>query len=179
MEKTAVIFVGIQASGKSMFYREKFGELVHVNLDTLKTRYQEKILFETCLHEGKSFVVDNTNPTRADRERYLPAARAFGFRTVGYYFQSSIDACVERNPMLEGKSVAYKNELLFQKGINYNELPSWQKRGIGVSFGEVEKMGFNPVRGESVVTKRRELVADYELPVGEDYREYVLKFLQS
>ena len=33
---------------------------------------------------------------------------------------------------LEGKSVSYKNELLFSRGINFDKLPSWQKRGIGV-----------------------------------------------
>lgn len=29
---------------------------------------------------------------------------------------------------LEGMSVAAKNELLFQHGINFNDLPRWQKR---------------------------------------------------
>ena len=78
---------------------------------------------------------------------------------------------------LESKSVSYKNELLFQKGINYNDLPSWQKRGMGVYFKDVDKEGFNPITNETVITKRRELVVDYELPIGEDYREFVLNFL--
>lgn len=80
---------------------------------------------------------------------------------------------------LEGKSVAYKNELLFQKGINYNELPSWQKRGIGVYFADVQKEGFNPVKKEKVITQRRELFVNYEIPLGEDYREFVLQFLDA
>lgn len=78
---------------------------------------------------------------------------------------------------LESKSVSYKNELLFQKGINYNDLPSWQKRGMGIYFKDVNKEGFNPITDETVITKRRELVVDYELPIGEDYREFVLNFL--
>ncbi|MDE7284807.1 MAG: hypothetical protein K2N85_14670 [Lachnospiraceae bacterium] len=78
---------------------------------------------------------------------------------------------------LEGKSVAYKNELLFQKGINYNELPSWQKRGIGVYFADVQKERFNQVKNEKVITQRRELFVDYEILLGEDYREFVLRFL--
>src|SRR5437762_1731561 len=32
---------------------------------------------------------------------------------------------------LSGMSVATKNELLFQHGINFNDLPNWQKRGTG------------------------------------------------
>ena len=78
---------------------------------------------------------------------------------------------------LEGKGVAFKNELLFQKGINYNDLPAWQKRGIGIYFADVPKEGYNPVTQEKVMTQRRELIADYELPVGEEYRKFVLYFL--
>ena len=33
---------------------------------------------------------------------------------------------------LTGRSVSQKNELLFQYGINFNDLPSWQKRGVGL-----------------------------------------------
>ena len=84
---------------------------------------------------------------------------------------------LEATKALEGKGVSYKNELLFQKGINYNELPSWQKRGIGVYFADVEKEGFNPVKQETVMTTRRELTVDYELPLGEEYREFILGFL--
>lgn len=80
---------------------------------------------------------------------------------------------------LEGKSVAYKNELLFQKGINYNDLPSWQKRGIGVYYRDVTKEGYNPVKEEKVVTQRRELFADYELPIGEEYRDFILRLLET
>ena len=79
--------------------------------------------------------------------------------------------------MLSGMSVPDKNELLFSKGINYNDLPAWQKRGVGVVFADVEKEGFNPVKQEKVITVRRELAVNYDLPLGEDYREYILKML--
>ena len=74
---------------------------------------------------------------------------------------------------LKGKGIAYKNELLFQREINYNDLPSWQKRGIGFFFSEEEREGFNPKTGEKVMTKRRVLMTDYELPIAQEYREYV------
>ena len=79
--------------------------------------------------------------------------------------------------MLEGMSVPDKNELLFAKGINYNDLPNWQKRGVGVSFRDVQKEGFNPMKQEKVFTVRRELTVDYDLPLGDDYRQYILKLL--
>ncbi len=79
--------------------------------------------------------------------------------------------------MLEGMSVPDKNELLFTKGINYNDLPDWQKRGVGVSFQDVQKEGFNPMKQEKVFTVRRELTVNYDLPLRDDYRQYILKLL--
>ncbi len=79
--------------------------------------------------------------------------------------------------MLEGMSVPDKNELLFSKGINYNDLPNWQKRGVGVSFQDVQKEGFNPMKQEKVLTVRRELTVNYDLPLGDDYRQYILRML--
>lgn len=81
--------------------------------------------------------------------------------------------------LLEGKSVAFKNELLFERGINYNELPSWQKRGMGVYWNTVEKEGYNPVTKQKTVAERRELYVDYELKIGEEYGEWVADFLQD
>ena len=80
---------------------------------------------------------------------------------------------------LEGKSVGYKNELLFQKGINYNDLPSWQKRGIGIYFRDIEKEGYNPVKDEKTVVTRRELFADFEIPYGDEYRTFILDIIDK
>ena len=81
--------------------------------------------------------------------------------------------------VLEGKSVTYKKEVLSQMGIVYEDLPSWQKMGMGIYYVDVEKEGFNPLTNASVLTKRRELLVDYELPTGEDYRNYILRFLNE
>lgn len=85
----------------------------------------------------------------------------------------------EATEMLEGKSVGFKNELLFSRGINFDKLPSWQKRGIGVYWDDVEKMGYNPITKQEVRTTRRELSVNYELPIGEEYAKYVLSFLKN
>lgn len=79
---------------------------------------------------------------------------------------------------LEGKSVAYKNELLFSRGINFDRLPSWQKRGIGIYWGNVEKSGFNPVTGQTTVALRRGLVVNDELPLGEQYGDMIATLLE-
>ena len=51
----------------------------------------------TCIETSQPFVVDNTNPTRAERAVYIQAAKDAGFRVVGYYFQSRVEDCKRRN----------------------------------------------------------------------------------
>ena len=102
--KIAVIFIGIPACGKTTFYKERFGELAHISLDELHTRNKESRLLTECIENERSFVVDNTNPTRADREKYITAAKAAGYTVVGYYFRSSIGESIERNAQRTGKA---------------------------------------------------------------------------
>ena len=99
-----VILIGMQASGKSTFVRQRlFDTHVRINLDMLRTRARERRLVEACIAAKQRFVVDNTNPTRADRERYVAVARAAGFRTVAYWFDVDAEECRKRNAEREGK----------------------------------------------------------------------------
>lgn len=103
MEKTMVLMIGIQGSGKSTFYHQYLaGDYVRVNLDTLKTRHREEQLVSECFREGKCFAVDNTNPTRADRQRYIPLAQYWGYKVVGYFMESKLQACIKRNNQRRG-----------------------------------------------------------------------------
>ena len=100
-----VIFIGLQGCGKSAFYKERFFRThVRINLDMLRTRHRERMIFEVCLRAGQPMVIDNTNPAPADRARYIPAARAAGFRVAGYWFESTIEECRARNEQREGKA---------------------------------------------------------------------------
>src|SRR5947209_4818962 len=63
----------------------------------LKTRHRERRFLQACVEIGQPFVVDNTNPTRAERVIYIQAAKEAGFRVVGYYFQSRVEDCKRRN----------------------------------------------------------------------------------
>jgi predicted kinase len=94
----AVILIGLQGAGKSTFYKECFFDThLRINLDMLKTRHRERRFLQACVETGQRFVVDNTNPTRADRAVYVQAAKQAGFRVIGYYFQSRVEDCKRRN----------------------------------------------------------------------------------
>jgi tRNA(His) 5'-end guanylyltransferase len=74
---------------------------------------------------------------------------------------------------LKGATVAQKNELLFQRGLNFNDLPSWQKRGVGLYWEDFEKASIDPRNQQEVVAIRRRIRQDSELPLGADYRTLV------
>lgn len=66
-------------------------------MDMLRTRHREKILFHACLESKTPTVIDNTNPTRAERAHYIQPARDAHFQVRGYYFQSKVEDCKRRN----------------------------------------------------------------------------------
>jgi len=93
-----IVFIGIQATGKSAFYRARFFDThIRINMDMLNTRHRESLLFHSCLEAKQPVVIDNTNPTIEDRRRYIEPARAAKFSVTGYYFQSAIDSALARN----------------------------------------------------------------------------------
>jgi tRNA(His) guanylyltransferase len=74
---------------------------------------------------------------------------------------------------LLGMSTAMKNELLFAQGINFNDLPLWQKRGVGLYWESYTKPGVDPRTGETTTAARRRIKRDLELPVRDEYVTFV------
>ena len=126
MPKTLVLMIGIQGSGKSTFYRKYLqSEYVHINLDTLKTRKKEADAIDECFKNGQSFAVDNTNPSKRDRQRYIPSAKFNGYRIIGYFMESKIKDCIERNNKRIG--IACVPEEAIAATSNKLEMPSYDE----------------------------------------------------
>ena len=70
---------------------------------------------------------------------------------------------------LKGVSVAERNELLFRHGLNFNDVPAWQKRGSAVRWERVEEAGVDPRTGSPTVSRRRRAFVDHELPMKDAY----------
>lgn len=85
----------------------------------------------------------------------------------------------EAMSMLNAKSLAYKNELLFQRGINFNELPLWQRRVVGMHWETYEKPGYDPIRDAQVVAVRRRVKIDEELPMKNGYETFICSILDA
>lgn len=106
-----ILFTGLQAAGKSTFYRACFetqGGYIYVSKDRLrnnpKPERRQRQLIAEALAAGRSVVVDNTNPTEADRGPLLALGKEYGATLSGYYFEPAVGASLERNRQREGKA---------------------------------------------------------------------------
>ena len=103
-----VILIGLPASGKSTFYRERFaGTHDHVSKDLMRNAArpqtgQQKAV-AASLAGNRSVVVDNTNPTRAARAAILALARQYGASTAAYYFETAAVDALRRNRLRQGR----------------------------------------------------------------------------
>jgi predicted kinase len=100
----AVILIGVQGAGKTAFYRDRlFHTHVRLGLDVVRTRDRERTLMKACIEAKQPFAIDNTNILRADRTPYIQAARAAGFRVIGYFVRVELKAAIARNRSRTGK----------------------------------------------------------------------------
>jgi len=66
-----------------------------------------------------------------------------------------------------------KIELLSDYGIDYNDVPKWQKRGIGLYFITGSVYTHNPKTGRKVLVYRNLLEVKEDLSYQKDYRDFI------
>lgn len=102
-----VILSGLQASGKSTFRRRRFPDHVVVSKDLMRNNRRrerrQRQLVEEALGDGRSVVVDNTNPTEDERRPLVEIGRRLGARVVAYHFVPDMEASVTRNAARSGR----------------------------------------------------------------------------
>jgi predicted kinase len=97
-----VLLCGIQASGKTHFYVDRFLQThVRISRDLLRTEHRERRFLELCLETRQRFVVDKTNATPEHRGPYIERARAAQFRVVGYVIEVAPREAIARNAQRE------------------------------------------------------------------------------
>ena len=108
MQLECVILIGLPGAGKSSLYREKF-DATHVPVskdlwpNATKREDRQRQLIEEALASGKSVVIDNTNPTIAERATLIAIARTHGARVIGYFFDVNTRTAVARNAERTGR----------------------------------------------------------------------------
>lgn len=100
-----LLFCGLQGSGETTFYNRHFATThLRISMDMLKTRRREWTILDACLRSGQRCVVDNTNPTAAERAPYVAAAHVHHFTAIAYYFSAPTVLCLARNATRAGKA---------------------------------------------------------------------------
>jgi predicted kinase len=104
-----IVFTGLQASGKTSFYREHFAAThAHVSKDAWpnarKKEQRQRRLIDEHLRAGRSVVVDNTNPTPVERAPLVELARAHGARVHCYAFVITVEESLRRNAERTGRA---------------------------------------------------------------------------
>jgi predicted kinase len=94
----AIIFVGLQGSGKTTYFYKQFSKThQHISRDVQKTFERELALMRDCLAAGRSFVIDDTNATPVSRAVLIREARAAGYRVVACFFDTPVRTAIGRN----------------------------------------------------------------------------------
>lgn len=142
----AIIFIGLQGSGKTTFFRERFFDThLRLNLDMLRTRHRESILLKACLDGKAKFVIDNTNTLAEERARYIQPAKQAQFKIVGYYFLPDVPGCLRRNAARAG-SASVPDKAILGKRKQLQE-PSFDE-----GFDELHHVEIPPGNGGFLVT---------------------------
>jgi tRNA(His) 5'-end guanylyltransferase len=156
LEKTISLSAGLASAALSL----AFGTRVHFDSRAILAAEDEQ-------------VVDYFRWRQADATRCALNGWAYWtLRKAGRSVRQATTA-------LKGRGMAAKNELLFQAGINFNELPLWQRRGTGLSWEWYEREGYNPKLDQKVVTTRKRIKVDRELPMGEAYAALLGRLIQA
>lgn len=100
----AIIFIGIQGSGKSTVYKEYFFDShLRISMDLLNTRNKERKLMEYARAVQQKVVIDNTNPTASERKRYINWFKEKKYEVLAYFFEPNLERSLDWNSQRTGK----------------------------------------------------------------------------
>ncbi|KAI6654898.1 Sodium-independent sulfate anion transporter-like [Oopsacas minuta] len=131
-EQELILLVGCQASGKSSFYREHLAAngYIHISQDILKSRDKCLLSTEQLLTAGKNVVIDNTNPDRATRSRYIQLAKKCNVPVRVFWLVTSIDHCRHNNLFRQLTDNSKSHQNIDDRVLNIYQSPDYLRRLI-------------------------------------------------
>ena len=140
VRRAVVILMGIPASGKSSFCERYLSEDTRINLDTLKTRHQEDLALAKAFAKQQTMVIDNTKVTKAERAKYMSLARENNYSVVGFFLQSVVRDCIERNNRREGTAKVPAQAIAAKS--NQLEIPDYKEGFDKLYYVRINKNDF-------------------------------------
>ncbi|MGI5347713.1 AAA family ATPase [Streptomyces sp. CA-250714] len=103
------VLVGLQAAGKSTFYRQHLAGHTLVSKDrfprSARRKQQRQLrLIDEALSAGQAVAVDNTNPSPREWTPLVLLGRSHGARVTAYWFPPDLAASLRRNAAREGRA---------------------------------------------------------------------------
>ncbi|NHQ85041.1 guanylyltransferase [Iodobacter sp. HSC-16F04] len=81
------------------------------------------------------------------------------------------------NSLIESKSSEEKKNILLNRGIDFENLPLWQKRGVGLYWDQEEIKGYNPIKNTETISNRTVIKTELELASHEEYSKFMDRLL--
>ncbi|XP_011635937.1 uncharacterized protein F21D5.5 isoform X1 [Pogonomyrmex barbatus] len=140
-QQEVVLMVGSPGSGKSHFAKNYLKEYKYVNRDTLGSWQKCIAAVQQYLIEGKSIVVDNTNPDPASRQRYIDIAKKRNILVRCFVMTTSIEHAKHNNKFRELTDPSHIpiNEIIINSYVK-NYVPPTLEEG----FKEIVEINFVP-----------------------------------
>lgn len=143
-EQEMIIFIGSPGAGKSTFWNNYLKDYVRVNNDTLKTKEKCMKVARQALNEGKSCVIDNTNPDATTRARYTSIAEELKVPCRAFLFDIEKNICMHNNE--QRKVNSHRNH--FSKKVSnviiHTFFKKLEKPSTEEGFSEVKTIKFIP-----------------------------------
>lgn len=138
------MLVGCPSSGKTSLRERYFTPhgYVTVNRDTLGTQDKCVSIALDSLRQGKSVVIDNTNPSKANRKLYIDTAKKHGVPVRCIYLNVNRELAMHLNYFRQNHSKGAKRRVplvgyrVYEKNF---ELPT-----VDEGFTEVRSLEFVP-----------------------------------
>ncbi|KAL0972774.1 hypothetical protein UPYG_G00194590 [Umbra pygmaea] len=144
-KQEVIVAVGYPASGKSTFFHTHVVPkgYVYVNRDTMGSWQNCVSACERALKEGRSVVVDNTNPDIESRKRYLDVSQSLSVPCRCFNFSASLEQARHNNRFREMAPSSSKhlkvNDMVFHSYKKKFVAPS-----LSEGFSEILQIHFVP-----------------------------------
>lgn len=136
-----ILMVGCPGSGKSHFAKHYLNEYQHVNRDSLGSWQKCVSAIEKFLADGKRVVVDNTNPDRSSRQRYIDVAKKRNIPVRCFVMSVTIEHAKHNNKFRE---LTDRSHVKVGEVIINSYMKNYVPPALDEGFTEILEINFVP-----------------------------------
>lgn len=138
-----ILMVGCQGSGKSHFSKSELipKNYVHISRDVLKSWEKCVYLLEQCLTTKKNAVIDNTNPDKGSRKKFIDLATKYKVQCRCFVMSTSFEHCRHNNKF---RGFTDKSHEGISDMILYSYRKKFEAPELSEGFAEIVNVPFKP-----------------------------------